>query len=614
MSNEPSHEPITAPEVDLPEAAAAGCFVHGGPWFRRPTRAAVAAWSVIAIAFAIPLRGLFSVGGSMDEALMLVFPGRLLKGDLPNQDFLHLYGPGSLHVLAGWYRLFGASLFAERSFGVLQHLFTVTALFTLVRPFGRRIATYSTLLAILLVLLPTGPAALAWPGAVALGLWSLVFGLRALHVEGASRTRHLLAAGFLVGLALSYRPDLVLALALAWGFLWSRHRWSWKPLAAAAVGLTPMWVHLAQVGVPTAWRGMVSDPLFELRPGRNLPRPPSWHFIDGALQALNERPFPTPWWRLPALAASHQLFIWFFVVLIINIGTAIVCALWLRRDGATPRGVGLLTASLFGLGLTGQALQRPDSTHLAWGWVVSAALIPVLVAEWLRRRAARGRLGPAVAARRWLSVSAPAAVVVALMLVVCPFWTFRPYLAMSRVSAGNLPLGVEVTRGDRHFYLNGLDQQAAAQAAIDQLAASSQPGQRLFVGPADLRRTVYDDPFFYYLFPELTPSTYFIELDPGIANLAGSRLASDVESADWLVLTNFWTGWYEPNTSADYGSNVPNTVVADHFCLVGNYENALVLLYQRCDAGDGVEPWTLGMGPDRLRILEEQRARRSAEG
>jgi len=42
----------------------------------------------------------------------------------------------------------------------------------------------------------------------------------------------------------------------------------------------------------------------------------------------------------------------------------------------------------------------------------------------------------------------------------------------------------------------------------------SKPGERLLVGPSDLRRTWYSDAFFYYLFPELTPATRFIEMDP----------------------------------------------------------------------------------------------------
>jgi hypothetical protein len=54
------------------------------------------------------LRGLLrSQGPPMEEGFMLVFPERVLAGDIPNVDFLHLYGPGSLWVLAGVYKLFG---------------------------------------------------------------------------------------------------------------------------------------------------------------------------------------------------------------------------------------------------------------------------------------------------------------------------------------------------------------------------------------------------------------------------------------------------------------------------------------------------------------------------
>ena len=49
---------------------------------------------------------------------MLVFPERVLQGDIPNRDFLHLYGPGSLWALAGAFKVFGVSLLTERLFGL----------------------------------------------------------------------------------------------------------------------------------------------------------------------------------------------------------------------------------------------------------------------------------------------------------------------------------------------------------------------------------------------------------------------------------------------------------------------------------------------------------------
>ena len=67
----------------------------------RPTRGDRAR-PIVGLAFLVPLRGLLRAPGPpMEEGFMLVFPERVLDGDVPNRDFLHLYGPGSLWALAG---------------------------------------------------------------------------------------------------------------------------------------------------------------------------------------------------------------------------------------------------------------------------------------------------------------------------------------------------------------------------------------------------------------------------------------------------------------------------------------------------------------------------------
>ena len=123
-----------------------------------------------------------------------------------------------------------------------------------------------------------------------------------------------------------------------------------------------------------------------------------------------------------------------------------------------------------------------------------------------------------------------------------------------------------------------------------------QPGERLFVGPGDLRRTWYSDVFFYYLFPELEPATYFIEMDPGLANAEGSRMPADLQTADWVIISHVWDGWLEPNTSMDYGSDDSNQVLADEFCLLHSYEKSpshdayLINVFQRRDRLGGSCP------------------------
>ena len=555
-------------------------FVLGGSGgLRRRSAGAAGTWAglaLIGIVVAIPLRGLYRfTGGTMEEGFMLYFPELLMRGYVPNVDFLHLYGPGSLHVLAGWYGVFGHSLAAERTFGLLQHLGIILALFALARAWGRVAATVVGTLAVFYVLTPIALTAMAWNGGLALTLWSTVFAVRAANLDDPVRRRRAwIAAGLLGGLALTYRPDLVIAVGLVLGWMLWRHRDARRPVVVAgAVGLIPMWVHLVMAGPVRAFEGMVLDPVFHLRDGRELPRPPSWDRLDGGLQAVAEE-IP-PWWNVPHLSASHTLFLWFFLMLI---GAAVLLgfALWVRRqDGGRPgRSVALLAVALVSVGILPQALQRPDSAHLMWVTCVPFPFSAVAVTEAVRR------WRPRMDGRAAVAIGATCAV--GLTFVFTGMFTFRYYLLHTRVGLGQVPQAFAVERGDRNFYLGDRRAYLGVQAAVDELARRAQPGDRLLVGPSDLRRTWYSDVFIYWLFSELDPATYFIEMDPGLANAEGSSLADDVASADWVILTGLWDGWMEPNSSMEYGSDAPNEVLREHFCVVGEYEDGQAVLYERC--------------------------------
>jgi hypothetical protein len=564
-----------------------------------------AAWTAVVIMLVLPARGLFRFAGStMEEGFMLVFPRLVRQGRVPNVDFLHLYGPGALHFLAMWSWLFNDALAAERIVGFGQIAAVVVAITVATRPWGWQAALPAAGAMTVLMITPTGFSALAWPGALALSLLSVIYAVRSLHAHPSCRRVMTILAGVLAGLALTFRPDLVLALGLAWGVLLWRRVNALEALVGAVIGAIPMWVHLAVAGIGPSWQGMVTEPVVELRPGRALPVPPTWGELDGALQALTENPVDSPWWGIPALGASQQLFVWFFALLVVAVGSVAFGVWRLRSHGATSRVVWYLVLASFGLGLIGQAVQRPDSTHLAWGSSVAFALLAATLTE-------LGQLVRPQNSERGGLLVAPSAVVVALLLVVAPYFTFRPYLYATRVSLGNVASpGLPVRNGGLHFYMPNRATQVASQQAIDLVAAAAEQGDRLLVGPADMRRTVYSDVMFYYLLPELAPATRFIEMDPGIADAPGSSLADDVATADWLILTNFWTGWYEPNASTDEGPATPNEVVADQFCLVGNFDNGLVMVFQRCDQGDGIDPSTVGIGPERRQSMLDERARR----
>lgn len=545
--------------------------------FHPSSRGSWISFGLVGLAIAVALPALFrSVGSSMEEGFMLVFPELVMKGLVPNVDFLHLYGPGSLYALATWFELFGVSLVSERTFGLIQHLMFVTGMMLLVRPWGRIASTLIGLGSLLFVLTPVGLQALAWNGALGFGVWSVLLSLRARNRQSPFVW---MLAGAFAGFALTFRPDVGLALGLAALYvLWRQTQRSWFfHLGGLAIGLGPMWWHLVQAGPRAVIDGIFIDPVVRLRAGRELPRPPSLDRLDGALQVISEK--FAPWWSFPHLSAPQQLFIWFFLLPTIAISVLVIAHS--MKTFRSERKI-LVAVSLFGVGLLPQAFQRPDSAHFLWVSAVTWPLMIIAILELLRRKS------PNHHPRALLAIAASSFVI--LIVLIVPFYTARTYADLVVRSISSQTDVREVRRADRVFYLGDERPWRATLAVVNDLDSLARPGDKLFVGPVDLRQTAYSDAFFYHLFPELRPSTYFIEMDPGIAN-QDPRLADDVRSADWLILTRFWSGWIEPNASVVFGSDLPNQVVEDSFCLVESYQHDLVRLFQRCPIGDGLGPY-----------------------
>jgi hypothetical protein len=581
-----------ATDADAGEAAAP----HGAP---RPTR--LRAWFdrhgwvvptvIVGLVVALPLRGVFRAPGPpMEEGFMLVFPERLLHGDIPNKDFLHLYGPGSIWTIAGFFKVFGVSMWTERVVGFLQLVLLISGVTVIGYRWGRYVATLCGVATAVVIIPPIGVTALAWVGGIGLAVWSVGTATRALD-PGRNRSRGLLVAGLLAGAALLFRPDLVVCLGLGLGvlFLFALDREGRTRLAlGAALGVSPYLVHLALAGPGNAIRGMVLEPVFELRSGRTLPFPPPHDEYTSFLnRAFAFRTFP---WPLPAADQPMQIFLFFCTVF----GVAALLlgiALWARRAGS-EHGWRLLALALFAVGLLPQTVQRADTAHMSWVGCIGLGLLPMFLAEAARLRGARPLVAHGV-------VLAP----LALMLLF-PHFTYRWYadyvgqsMGDGRQSVDDAPEYASIDHAGRSFYHGRQDVADAAEEMFADVDRLTEPGDTLIVGPGDLAVTPYSESYLYYMLPDLVPGTRYIEMDPGMANADDSGLADEVRAADVVILSTMYDNWFEPNTSMEPGSQEPNEVLRSELCLAGSYgDNSEMLgepgvpifeLHVRCDRLDG---------------------------
>lgn len=535
--------------------------------------------AVISVVCLLPLWGLWlAAGPPMEEGFMLVFPELVLDGQVPNRDFLHLYGPGSLWVLAGAFWVFGVSFAVQRIIGFLQHLGVAFGVYALLRPWGPWVAGGGGVIAAVIVITPSGLSALAWIGGVAFGLWFVNAGVEALDAgaDSVRRRRLLRVAGLLAGAALLYRLDLVLAVGLAALVLLAGldRPGRIRLVTWGAIGVSPYLVHVATAGIGNVVQGMLIEPVFELRGGRKLPLPPSWNDFDGFLQragTLDEPPWP--FW---APRGPVQLNLWLAAILVATVLLVWMGVVCLRRGDRR-----LLAIAAFATGMLPQALQRADSTHLAWVSCVTFAVLPAALVE--LRRHWSGRV-PVPSLRRAL---AAIAVPLALTLVLLPDFTWRSYADFVGQTFGHRRAADVMSHRGREFRYARADAVEAVNAMLPRVDEISEPGETLFVGPGDLRKTPYSEAFLYHLLPQLRPATRYIEMDPGVANADDSGLADELAAADVVILSSIRDDWNEPNESLEFGSNEPNEVLERDFCLIESYGEGLFgrglyELYDRC--------------------------------
>jgi hypothetical protein len=548
---------------------------------------APAAWWIIVavavVAYLLPLRALLhSPGAAMEEGFMLVFPDRVLHGAVPNKDFLYLYGPGSLWMLASIYKVFGTHIVVERLAGLTQLVGMAVGVGLLVRWWGRWVAVAAVLLNVMLVMPSLQLIAIPWTGAAALALLALVALLQARAAADNPAGAHKLSAGtwaiaggVLAGFAMLFRIDVGLALALGgaaalWGL---PRRVVLRALIGTGIGLAPYVVHLAMAGPNTVLHGMLIDPIIHLRAARHLDLPPDPNHLVGVARVIAAF---DPSWPFPRLMPAQQLFVWFLLLAVLTVGLVGFGAWRVRRDPHALRPRVLLAGALFGLGIFPQALQRADSAHLAWVSGTVIVLVPAALAE------LSSVYRPAWKLSR-VGLGAGAGVIVAVSLLF-PTYTARRYVGAVQDSI-HLPKSITISNEGRSWYVG--DDPAFAhslQALLAAVAHDVKPGSRVIVGNTDMRRVPYNDTFLYYLLPDYTPGTASMEFEPGLTNRRGTTLTGEMQRADAFIASDRWLSWNEPNDSMKPGDPGPANVLHRDFCPKEDFGNG-VKLFLRCAPG-----------------------------
>jgi hypothetical protein len=494
--------------------------------------------AIVILIILVPLSHGFRVPAvPMDEGSLLLYPERILKGDLPYRDFETFYGPANLWVLASAYTLFGTHIFTERAVGLIYRLLILVAVFVLAQRRGTLLAAGCTAIAGFL-LICTWLAAYAWMGAIACGLWSVLIASR---TDSESRC---FFGGLLAGCALLFRVDLGIALiASGIPLFWAMNRnGKIKYIGGACVALLPLLAITVAAGPRQILNNLFVFPVLYSSPARHL-----------------------------SIASARNFVIYLFVAhaaaSLVNLvaGVAAMRGGWLKEDARM-----FLSTALFGAGLTHQVAQRLDPIHILFAALISLPFLPLGLDVFI----SPGRVTPQNRVSSWAAFG-----VLAILGVIVPKFTSIVWQELTSAVGFRPKNAFFLERNGRAFPFPDKELAMSVGKMLDELNKISSPGQRLFVGPADLRRTNNCDTFVYYMAPQLNPATYFLEMNPLSANRPGSRLTTDIERADWLVLNRQWDSWHEPNKSAEFLSDAPNSVVRNQFALYSTF--GPYLLYRR---------------------------------
>ena len=500
----------------------------------RPATAAGVA--LLAVAFLAPLPAMLKYPTwAQDEGTLLVFPSLMLKGATPNSTFLSIYGPANLYALTAAFFVAGQSVFVERLVAVFYHLVLVSSLTALV---WRRRGLFAGLAAgaITVVVGVSYPMmAFAWLGGIAI----LSLGLLLLDVGLGGRSRRLVVAlaGLSLGLAISFRADLSVAVLLILIVLAAnRRRAAVFLLPGLLLGLIPTIVSMVQVGPVTVFDDEIVKPAFVIAPQVRLP--------------------------LPSLGSATGLLM--VLCLVIPVVEIVVGTLGWRRSHGAWDDVCVVIVGVVGLSIISNMLHRADLTHV--GFVATFTVATAVLVDWTRIAPQLTERRPFTAATRiaWPAAVAFAAVLIATAATGNVFGNaaFRPSeRGPTSSSSCPTPAGRFRSTATTNSSTTPASYELPTRAMPGAVCSS---GRRICAARSTRTR-----------FSTFSCRVHAGKLLPGGARESwtppGSGLAGQIAGDDVLILDSAYNSASVAEPYIAYGSNAPNLVVEHDFRRVGQW-------------------------------------------
>ncbi len=509
-----------------------------------------------------------------DEGIALTAVMRVMAGQVVHRDFYYNYGPATLYIEAGLFRLFGPSVLVARLFGITGAVVIVLSIYWMVRQMCSRLV--SLMAALLCIVWEFGdggasgflPVFVLWPT----WLVSAVFGK-------SISARRAFASGALVGIATLFRYDMgvgsavchIAAVAIAAGLrAQSMSQW----LRAMVENLWAYAIGLALIVAPLMGAyfraGSLHDLLFDIviytakhyRQGRGLP-------------------FPRP----QSLSQLQELVVYAAVVLmVVSVYVSWRWVLEQRRhsgeSGALPRWVGVLVA----FSLVAMMLFAKAAVRIGAGGVFPALLCCIIMAAVIYKQ--RAKYGVVLRTTVVLSLFA---------IFVTGVWASMHQVSGERKSGGSMLLWLlepgrmlprapyrswcsektPITRG--LCFLMDEDH----IRTVEFLIQHTRPEDTLYVGLPQHDRIFINDNLTYFATQRL-PATKWSHFDPFLQNSVTTQqsMIADLErnKPPYVVLDSEFDALHESNGSSVHtGVHLLDNYIAQNYRWVKTFGKMSVL-------------------------------------